>query len=231
MRIENLVAVASGVFLAALPAYAQSTFQNLDFEQANPINVGTPLQPFFVTSASALPYWTVTIGGVLQTTITENAPSTGTPWVMLVGPSGAGGGSGSVAIDGDYSVLLQSSYFSSLPSISQTGTIPVGTQSLLFEAEPGLGTLDVFIGTQIVSFSAIGSEANYTLYAAGISAWAGDTEQLTFTALESDSGMNNWEIDDISFSPNAVPEPSPPALTGIGGMLFALWRRFAPKRP
>jgi len=207
----------------------QSTFQNLDFEQANPvIVVGSPYYPYDVTAASALPYWTVTIGGVQQSQITENDPSTGAPWVMLCGPDSS---FGFPPIDGNYSVLLQGSGVSSVPSISQTGLIPAGTQSLLFEGKPGLGALDVLIGTQIVSFSAIGGGANYTLYGADISAWAGDTEQLTFTALESDSGMNNWEIDDISFSPNAVPEPSPLALTGIGGLLFALWRRFAPKRP
>ena len=94
----------------------------------------------------------------------------------------------------------------------------------------GWGTLDVLIGTQVVSFSALGSGPNYTLYGANISAWAGDSELLTFSALEDLSLPNNWVIDDISFSPNAVPEASPLTLTGIGGILFALYRRFAPKR-
>jgi hypothetical protein len=72
---------------------------------------------------------------------------------------------------------------------------------------------------------------NYTLYGANISAWAGDTEQLSFSALEdTTSGLNNWEINDISFSPTvATPEPNTLVLTGIGSLLFTLYRRFAPK--
>ena len=83
---------------------AQGTFQNLDFEQANPDLAGGPGNPYLVTAASALPYWTVTIGGVQQTNITENAPSTGAPWVMLAGPDL--GGDIVPPIDGNYSVLL-----------------------------------------------------------------------------------------------------------------------------
>ena len=87
------------------------------------------------------------------------------------------------------------------------------------------------VGSQTVPFTAVGTGPNYTLYAANIAAWAGDTEALTFSALQASGGLNNWTIDDILFSPNAVPEPSPLALTGIVGLLFALYRRFAPKRP
>jgi hypothetical protein len=151
---------------------------------------------------------------------------------MLVGP---GDTFGINPIDGNYSVMLTGSGVSSVPSISQTGTIPAGTQSLLFEAEfisfgGPPGQLEMEVGNQSVPFTAVGTGPGYTLYGANISAWAGDTEQLTFSALESDSGLNNWEIDDISFSTTTVPEPSPLALTGVGGLLFALYRRLAPKR-
>ncbi len=212
--------------LAAVSVHAQGTFQNLNFEQANPVSSGDPLNPDAVTVASALPNWAVTIGGVQQTQISENDPSEGAPAVMLVGP---GDNFGFTPIDGNYSVLLTGSGVSSLPAISQTGPIPAGTQSLFFEAQNGLGALDVLVGTQAVPFAAVGSGPNYTLYSANISAWAGDTEQITFSAQESTSGLNNWVIDDISFS--AVPEPSPLALTGIGALVFSLYRRFTPKRP
>jgi hypothetical protein len=69
----------------------------------------------------------------------------------------------------------------------------------------------------------------YILYGANISAWAGQTGDLEFTA---DFNVHDpyLVLDDISFSPTTViPEPSPVALTGIGGLLFALYRRFAPK--
>jgi hypothetical protein len=64
------------------------------------------------------------------------------------------------------------------------------------------------------------------VYGANIAPYAGQTGQLEFTAT-----FYNWvELDDISFSTTAIPEPSPLALTGVGGLLFALYRRFAPKR-
>ncbi len=230
MNTFKLSIVALGLGVLASSTSAQGTFQNLDFEQANPvIVVGGSYYPYSVTTASALPYWTVTIGGVQQTQITENDPSIGYPWVVLAGP---GLGSGIIPpIDGSYSVLLQGSFPASIPSISQTGTIPAGTKSLLFEAHSGSGALDVLLGTQIVPFVAVGIGPNYTLYGANISAWAGQTEQLAFAACESSTGLNNWVIDDISFSTTVVvPEPGPLALTGVGAVLFALCRRFAAKR-
>jgi hypothetical protein len=157
----------------------------------------------------------------------EYAFSLGATAVTLIGPNSP---FGSAPIDGNYSVLLQGGLSASAASISQTGAIPAGTQSLLFEGEPGSGPLNVLIGTQVVSFAAVGNGPNYVLYDANISAWAGQTEQLTFSALEDLSRPNNWEIDDISFSPTAIPEPSPLALTGVGALVFALYRRFAPKR-
>ncbi len=201
-------------------AAAQGTFQNLNFEQANPvIVVGSPYYPYEVTAASALPDWTVTEGGIQQTQITENDPSLGSPWIVLISTADT---LGFAPIDGNYSVLLQGSGFSSVPAISQTGLIPDSTQSLLFEAQSaGFGSLALQVGTQTVPFTAVGTGPNYTLYGANISAWAGQTEQLTFSALQSASGLNNWVIDDISFSPNAVPEPGVGVLAVIGGLLIA----------
>jgi hypothetical protein len=221
MKIEKLSSMCSLALFSMLSAQAQGTFQNLNFEQANPIPVhGTP----YVTAASALPDWTVTLDGTQQTQITENAPSLGETWVMLAGPNDP---YGYAPIDGNYSVLLQGIVPGSTASISQTGLIPTGTQSLYFEAEPGFGAMDVLVGTQIVPFSAVGSGPNYTLYGANISAWAGDTEELTFSALG--GSYNNWEVDDITLSTTTVtPEPSPLVLAGLGGLLFALYRRFAP---
>jgi hypothetical protein len=205
-------------------ANAQGTFQNLDFEQANPVVVvGSPNYPYGVTAASALPDWTVTIGGVQQTEITENDPSLGSTWVSIV-TSGHG------AIDGNYSVLLQNGGTASAASISQTAEIAASSESILFEAQ-GVGPLDLFVGTQNVLFTQVGTGPNYTLYGANISQWSGQTEQLTFSAPEAGGGGYGWHIDDISFSPSAVPEPGPVALTAIGGLLFALYRRFAPGRP
>jgi hypothetical protein len=230
MKIKNILVGVSVALLATVSADAQGTFQNLNFEQANPVIVlGSPYYPYAVTSASSLPYWTVSYGDVQQTQILYNAPSAGATQVMLTGPDHY---PGFAPIDGNYSVVLQGGITASAASISQTGLIPAGTQSLLFEAEPPqgfvAGPLEVMVGAQRVPFTEVGTGPNYTLYGANISAWAGQTEQLTFSALQ-DSQVNNWIIDDISFSPTAVPEPSPLVLTGGGALVFALYRRFAPK--
>jgi hypothetical protein len=203
-------------------ARAQGTFDNLDFEQANPAVVG----PYTVTAASAIPDWIAEIGAAQQTDIKENFFSTGAPEVVLLSAN-----TQQPPLYGDYSILLTASSVSA--SISQTGMIPAGTQSLFFDAQsvPQYGNLAVMIGTQIVPFVPVATEPNYTVYGANISAWAGQTEQLTFSALPVTIALNDWEIDDISFSPTAmVPEPSPLALAGIGTVLFAIYRRVAQRR-
>jgi len=217
LKTTKIIAGSLVLLLAALSAHAQGTFQNLDFESANPMYI--PNDNPYVTAASAFPDWAVTIGGAQQTQVTYNAPSTGATWVSLVGQ-------GFGAIDGNYSALLQGGVTASDASLSQAGLIPASAQSLLFEAN-GVGPLEVLIGGQSVPYSAVGSGPNYTLYSANISAWAGDTEQLTFSALEGGGGSYYWHLDDISFSPTATPEPNTLALIVMGGAAFAVrqWRK------
>jgi len=205
-------------FLAICPSMnGQGTLQNLNFEQAHPGPLtGDPPSAANVPVTSALPSWSVFYGSVRQSYINVNAPSTGAPAVTLIAPGGG-------PIDGNYSVLLQAS--GPGVSISQSSTIPSGTQTLFFEAQPGFGSLNVLIGTQIVPIVAVGSGTDYTLYGANVSAWAGSPELLTFSALGDLSQPNNWELDDISFS--AVPEPGIVALTAIGGLLFSARKWFA----
>ena len=220
MKVTDINILAVVVLASGTVAKAQGTFQNLTFEAANivPI-VGSPDYPYAVTVADALPGWTVDYGTVPQTQILYNDPSLGTTAVTLLA-NGYG-----PPIDGNYSVLLQGGVIGSTPtaaSISQTGLIPATAETLSFELGTsfgGFGSLDVFIGTQSIPISAMGTGANYTLYGGDISAWAGLTEQLTISA----PGLSgNWEIDDISFSTNVVasPEPSIVALSAIGGLLF-----------
>jgi hypothetical protein len=47
-----------------LSLFAQGTFQDLDFEEANPVSIGGPYNPAaYVTPASAFPGWQSLIGG------------------------------------------------------------------------------------------------------------------------------------------------------------------------
>ena len=142
------------------------------------------------------------------------------PEISLVGPAAE-----SYVIDGTYSALLQG--FGEEATLSQTGLIPTGTQSLIFEAQSHGGPLAVSVGGQNVSLVPIGVGANYTEYAANISAWAGDNETLAFSADPAPGNSSVWAIDDISFSPQAVPEPNTLELMVVGGMTLGLhgWRK------
>jgi hypothetical protein len=224
MRI-NSFQILLGLLLAGISrASAQGTFQDLNFENANIV----PNSEQLLDVANALPGWTVIYGDVQQAEIRYNALSLGGTAATLE----AAGYPGSIAVlDGDFSLFLQGGSIEGVQtpvSISQTGQIPFGTQSLLFES-PGANSLQVSIGNDNLTLFPVGSGIandgqNYLVYGANVSAFSGRTEQLSFTAP---GGSGAYLIDDISFSPNAVPEPSPIVLTGIGGLLFALYRRLA----
>jgi hypothetical protein len=216
-----LVAVIS---VCGFLAQAQSTFQNLNFEDANVVPISG--EPFQLTVADALPGWTVDYGNAQQTQIAYNSTIVGGQTTVMLYANGYAGGPAPV-IQGNFDVFLQGGNFNGLPadaSISQTGVIPAGTQSLLFDASFGpTSPLQLSIGGQQVPFSAVGSGAgtgvDYTVYAANISAWAGYMEPLTFSSA---GGANL--IDDITFSTQTIPEPSPLALTAFSAVVFALYR-------
>jgi len=195
-------------------------FINLNFESATIVPImGSPLYPYAIATTDALPGWTVTT--YQQTTpatqITYNDPALGSSAVNLWATNGQ-------QISGNYSVLLQGGVGPGV-SINQSGSVPGGTQSLLFEAQPGLGTLLVSLGGQNIPFFAIGTGPNYTLYGGDASMFAGQNDQLIFSAVG--GGDNNWNIDNIVFSPSPIPEPSTLALAAAGALLLGLarWRK------
>jgi hypothetical protein len=125
--VAILISLAASVSIVS-PVQAQGffNFNNLDFEQAQPVPI---FRDYIVTASSALPSWTVTIGGVEQTQVYYNAASTGAPAVTLLGPRPPS--PAFPVIDGNYSVLLQGAS-SAIASISQTGQIPSGTEDPAF---------------------------------------------------------------------------------------------------
>lgn len=223
------------VFGLTMAGFSQGSFQNLNFEEANPVAAGNG----YYSTASSLPGWQVFYG----TTPISTIPVVTYPGGGDLSLTSAQLVTGASAIDGSDSVCLLggvvenfgpggSSLTPEAASISQTGLIPSGSQSLLFKAASfGNGPLTVDIGGQSISFAALGGGPSYTLYGANISAWAGQTETLTFSASPGVPSISNWELDDISFSPNSVvPEPNLLGLTAVGGIIFALNRRFGPRR-
>jgi Zn-finger nucleic acid-binding protein len=59
-----MLTLASLISLSGLiSSMAQSQFQNLNFEMGNPVSANDPGGSYLVTTTSALPHWTVEIGG------------------------------------------------------------------------------------------------------------------------------------------------------------------------
>jgi len=217
--------------------HGQGTFQNLDFESANlpPVPAGQFGGP--VPIASALPGWSAEYGTTPITQVLQNNYTISAASVDIFSPdwSYAEG-----IIDGSYTVYLQPG---STPagdgdystSIFQTGTISTTAKSLdLKEWTTGIPPSQDPISSFSVSFNGTTltptllstgkgtSGQPYNLYGFNIAPYAGVTGQLELTALLDGS----VEFDDITFSPNGVPEPGPFVLSGIAGLLFAAYGRF-----
>ena len=108
------------------------------------------------------------------------------------------------AIRGKYSILLQGGgsfvSSSSAASIGQTGHIASAFASLTYWGD----ALQVSFNGQPLSFVAISNAPNFTVWGADISAIAGQTGELLFTAPWQTTGM----LDNIQFSTSPIPEPA-----------------------
>jgi hypothetical protein len=223
MKVNFIVSLLALTTLIPAIGHAQGTFQNLDFEDAvivpDPLN---PYCPYAVYANQAIPGWTA-VGLFSPSDIFYIYVSGGATSVSLLGTEGGIRGVFS-PLDGAFSVLLCGG--ATLPtgaSISQTGLVPADARSILFKAWgfTPFHTLFVSLGGQNVSFSAISTGPGYTLYSGDISAFAGQTEQLTFSTP---LGVKNyWKIDDIQFSSRSIPEPSTLGLLALGALAIA-WR-------
>ena len=237
MKYKKTIGCFLAVVCSALSAKAQG-FQNLDFESASPVSAGNPNDPTQDTFTSALPGWSGLIGGTPATTVEFNNFSLGGPSIDLFGPGWNSVNPG--IIDGSYTVFLQSGGIpgpSDDVSLLQSGTIPPTAESLQLKAWSASSVDSAFSvslnGTalSLIALSSGQTSAGqmFTEYGANIPSYAGASAQLTLTSIA--TGAPSWtEFDDITFSTQAVPEASPFVLSGIGGLLFALYRRFAPKR-
>lgn len=123
------------------------------------------------------------------------------------------------SIDGEYSASLDA--LRSPIAIAQTGTIPLRSLSVSFLLRNNReGSLVLTFDGHVLPYVKTWSEPTFDVCAADISAFAGQTGELRFTE---NSGWN--VIDDIQFSPDAVPEPGTIALFGMGAL--ALMGRMA----
>jgi len=203
-------------------AQAQGTFLNLKFEQAH-IPAGTPVNSL-VPISEALPdwsaYYTSSLSGTEPATqVGYDAISTGGPVISLVDKNV--GAPPFDPIQGNYSVVLFGGVGTSA-TISQSGTIAAGTQSLMMDAWSYGASPVVAINGVPIDLIPLETFENYTLYGGTIpSSDVGPSVTLSFTEPPPTSGgPSEFELDNISFSQTAVPEPSIVALSAIGGLLF-----------
>ena len=195
--------------IVALSLRGQS-FTNLDFESAKVIFATNP--PGLIATSNAFPGWSV-FGGTNQAFYVPYNYSAGPDVTGLVG-------SNSSVLNGNFSASMVQN-----ETMSQTGLVPNGTESLLFDATSS--SFLVSLGSQNLSYIAISNALNsygnsYTIYAADVSAFAGQTETLSFSSPVAYYGL----LDDIQFSTVAIPEPSAISLLCLGsGILFYVRRR------
>ena len=212
------------ILLTASAMHGQGNFQNLDFESANV----TGNSPALVPIANALPGWVGYIGNNQVTQIVYNTVSLGAAAITLQSSS-----STIHPIAGNYSVFLQGQFNpNDVPgrasvAVAQSGQVPMAARSLLFwgSVDGSSGSLVPSFNGQIIPLVLLQPATNHLVWGGDISAFAGQTGELRFTALS--GSTTGGYLDNISFSTNSVPEPSTVALTITGVFLFGCnrWRK------
>jgi hypothetical protein len=210
------------------PSFAQD-FQNLDFEEANIPDL-PPGQTGGSFVTDALPGWTANIGTNQVDVILHNNLTLGTASIDIIGPVWSYGAIlafGGI-IQGQYTLVLQSGQnpensqeteFVNV-AVSQTAFVPADAKSI-FLKEHG-SNFTVSLAGQVIPLSVFGVGSNYTIYAGDVSAFAGQMAELRIsTALVTNQPYSMNSFDDISFSPQAIPETSVLLLTIAGALL--LW--------
>jgi len=248
-KFKSVTIAASAFWLIAISSPLLQTvsgqgFINLNFEQASIASAPPGYTPSDavnpISAASAFPGWTVREDGAVMTAVWGSAVALDETSVALV--------SGSLTpVQGSYSAQLTA--YANAPSglyhnssISQTGLIPIGSQSIQFLlASPSqAGSIPpnpvVTLNGTPISLFAISQSGGVITMAGDVSAFAGNTATLAFlcgaTPGPFPANENYFNLDDIKFSASSVPEPSTFGLIGLGGLTFGFrrWRCFSRRR-
>jgi hypothetical protein len=230
MKLPWLIFVVV-LFLAGKQAGFSQNFVNLNFESAD-IPKGTSPGP--IPISEGLPGWSQYI---ISSSATEQLTQVEYDGISLAGAgisiADTNIGFGFGPIQGKYSVFLFGGLSlesrSNSAQISQTGLVPVGTESIQLDAELFAGpSFIVTLGGQTINMSPLqGFSGGDVLYGGNIpSSLAGEVATLSITEPPpSNNPPSILELDDIVFSSNPVPEPGTLGLSVLGG-LFLTWRRW-----
>lgn len=204
--------------LVCTPNLFGQGFLNLNFESTTITPVVFPGGTRFTAT---VPGWTWTPPGNTinadTNTVAYNEVALDSPAVTLQGTNSPF----APAIQGKYSILLQGGSpnvpSTSFSSIGQSGQIPLNAASLVYWG----GALQGSFAGQPLTFSALSVTPNYTVWMANISAYAGQSGQLSFTVPWETTGM----LDNIQFTSTPVPEPGSLSLAATSLLLSLLFRR------
>jgi PEP-CTERM motif len=229
------------IFFAALllcqSSHAQG-FVNLNFESAH--TSGYPPHDN-VQTGDAIPGWAASffitgIGNVYPSEIWQNAISLGGGGISI---NDTNTGFSFAPLAGKYSVFLfggnyvSGEFFPESATISQSGLVPVGSQSIQMRIGNygGMGIFAVALNGQQISMIPLAVFPTYTLFGGNVSPFANQTAALSITALKvtSGPGPNPVLLDNIQFSSAPIPEPSALALAALGCGLFGFrhWRKIS----
>jgi hypothetical protein len=226
MNTYKILPIAAAFAITFSKANGQGNFVNLNFESANLPTIPSGQYGGEVPISLAMPGWTGYLGTQQTTQVLHNNFTLGDPSIDIYGPDS------SYIIDGNYMAELQAGGDGvSVPAtIEQTGLVPAGTQSLQIKFFTGSTGFSVTLGSMEVNMIPLSSSSLYTVYGANIASLAGQTEQLSISALPTaQDPFNGFFLDDIVFSPMAVPEPSTWSLMACGAGLLGVLSK--PRKP
>jgi len=208
-RILMAGSLAIGLLAEAQWGLCQGTFVNLDFE--SPILPLVPAGDGQVPIADAMPGWMGYIGPNPTDRVAYDTISLGSAFISLNDTNKY-----IQILQGTYTVWLQVSFPGGavVPAIGQVGTLPSDARSLRFYAT-GAPTVS-FAGHPIPLFL-LGSTPTYGIFGGDVSAFANQSGELLFSG--------NMTLDNITFSNEAIPEPTAFGLSVLGILAFGLSRR------
>lgn len=230
-RPRNLLLLVAVPAMMAVQALGQSTFQNLDFEAASVPFVPAGQLGNPVATSEGLPGWHAYYGTDETSSIGHNFTSIGSVNVAIDGPDYFP----SYIIQGQYTPILQAGqgngFIRMSAAIAQTGQVPGSANSLIFKTStfPYPAQLEVTLSLQPLTLILLETNPNYLVFGVDVSAFANQNAELRFAALSQQPlPFFSVSIDDISFSPQSVPEPGMFGLFGLGSLLLGC--RFLKRR-